>query len=243
MKSEAFTTEQLMDRWEDQRDIKNLMGIYANYIILNKDADVVADLWSQRGDLCYGVNDGWYAGREAVAGYYRAVRERNELVARCLQEKFPQEIGGKTADEIFGIGTFRVYPVSCPVIEIARDGETAKGLWYCQGSHAEVLGCGPTSMWSWGYYAADFIREGDAWKIWHLQFTNDVDARCGQDWGKPIAPLPELPEFDALRAYSLPAPTVAECLRRRYSTDRPLTPAPRIPEPYGTFGETFSYGI
>ena len=68
MKSEAFTTEQLMDRWEDQRDIKNLMGIYANYIILNKDADVVADLWSQRGDLCYGVNDGWYAGREAVAG-------------------------------------------------------------------------------------------------------------------------------------------------------------------------------
>ena len=55
--------------------------------------------------------------------------------------------------------------------------------------------------------------------------------------------LPELPEFDALRAYSLPAPTVAECLRRRYSTDRPLTPAPRIPEPYGTFGETFSYGI
>ena len=36
---------------------------------------------------------------------------------------------------------------------------------------------------------------------------------------------------------------ILQKLRRRYSTDRPLTPAPRIPEPYGTFGETFSYGI
>lgn len=243
MTQKAFTAEQLIDRWEDQRDLKNLMGIYANYIILNKDADITADLWSARDDICYGINTGWYVGRDAVAGYYQATAERNKLVAKCLKQKFPEEIGSKTDEEIFGIGTFRVWPVSCPVIEIAENGGTAKGLWYCQGSHAEVLGCGPTSMWNWGYYAADFVREGDSWKIWHLQFTNDVDARCGTDWGKAVEPLPELPEFAELAAYAMPEPTVPAVLRETYSASRPLTFAPRMPEPYETFADTFSYGI
>lgn len=244
MKQPRFTIEQLVDRWEDQRDIKNLMGIYTNYIIMNDDALVFNDLWSQeQNDVCYGENDGWYVGPEAVKGYYAAVRNRNALVAQLLQRKFPEEIGEKKAEDIFGIGTFRVYPVACPVIEIAEDGATAKGLWYCWGSHAEVKGCGPTSNWTWGFFAADFVREGDAWKIWHLQYTNDVDARCGANWGKPAQPLPELPEFAPLNDFKLPAYTVSVPIRAMYNASRPLTPAPRTPEPYATFADTFSYGV
>ena len=239
-----FTLEQKVDRWEDQRDIKNLMGIYVNYIIMNMDADVFANLWSQtREDVCYGENNGWYAGTQAVQGYYTAVRDRNALVAELLQRKFPDEIGGKSPEEIFGIGTFRVYPVCCPVIEVAGDGETAKGLWYCWGSHAEVTGAGPSACWTWGFFAADFVREGEDWKIWHLQFTNDVDARCGTDWGMPARPLPQLPEFTPLQDFQMPSYTVAAAVRPAYCAQRPLTPAPRVPEPYGTFAETFSYGI
>ena len=240
----VYSTEQLMDRWEDQRFIKNLMGIYVNYVILNKDADLFPDLWSQKAkDVCLGLNHGWYVGAEAICGYYNSIHRRNELVAASLQKRFPEELGQKTPEEIFGIGTFRVLPVSCPVIEIAADGKTAKGLWYCQGSHAQVLGCGPTSNWTWGYYAADFIREGDAWKIWHLQYTNDVDSTCGKSWGKPFEPLPQLPEFAELADYELPAPTVETCLRKAYAPDRVLTPAPPCPVPYATFADTFSYGL
>lgn len=244
MKRTKFTTEQLVDRWEDQRDIKNLMGIYINYIIMNDDAKVFGDLWAQeRDDVCYGDNNGWYVGPEAVRGWYSAVRDRNALVAELLQKKFPEEIGDKSADEIFGIGTFRDYPVADPVIEVAEDGETAKGLWYCWGSHAEVTTGGPTSSWTWGFFAADFVREGDSWKIWHLQFTNDVDARCGTDWGRAAEPLPALPEFAALGEFKMPEYTVARVNREMYSASRPLTASPRVPEPYGTFGDTFSYGV
>lgn len=243
MVREAFTTEDLTDRWEDQRELKNLMGIYANYLTLNMDANVFGDLWSaDREDVCLGTNDGWYEGRSAVAGLYAALRKRNELVAACLQQRFPHEIGSKRPEEIFGIGTFRVFPVSCPVIEIAGDRQTAKGLWYCQGSHAEVEGCGPVSRWTWGYYAVDFVRENGSWKIWHLQHTNDIDAVAGKSWGKPSEPLPQLKEFGVLREFTLPEPTRAVCLRRPYAPDRPLTSAPPMPEPYGTFAETFSYG-
>lgn len=66
----------------------------------------------ERDDVCYGDNNGWYVGPEAVRGWYDAVRDRNALVAELLQKKFPEEIGDKSADEIFGIGTFRDYPVA-----------------------------------------------------------------------------------------------------------------------------------
>lgn len=129
------------------------------------------------------------------------------------------------------------------MIEVAGDGETAKGLWYCWGSQAQVLSCGPTASWTWGYYAADFVREGNRWKIWHLQITNDVDARCGTDWGQPAQPLPELPEFAPLKDFTMPAYSMARPNRVQYSGRRPLTGSPRIPEPYHTFADTFSYGV
>ena len=175
MNLSVCSLEEQVGRWEDQRDVKNLMGIYVNHIIMNMDADIFDALWSTRDDVCYGP--------EAVKGYYAAIHDRNVLVAELLQKKFPEEIGQRTAEENFGIGTFRDFPVACPVIEVAGDGQTAKGLWYCWGSQAQVLSCGPTSSWTWGYYAADFVREGNSWKIWHLQITNDVDARCGTDCG------------------------------------------------------------
>ena len=230
-------------RWEDQRDIKNLMGIYVNHIIMNMEAEIFDALWSSRDDVCYGDNDGWYVGPDAVRGYYQAVRARNALVAELLQRKFPQEIGQRTAEENFGIGTFRDFPVACPVIEVAGDGQTAKGLWSCLGAHNEVGGAGPVANWTWGYFAADFRREDQGWKIWHLLYVNDVDCICGQSWGKPQQPYPDLPEFADVKAFRYPDYTVARQVREYYRPDRPLTLTPEIPVPYETFADTFSYGI
>ena len=240
----SATLELQLSRWEDQREIKNLMGIYVNHVIMNMDADIFEHLWSaEKQDVCYGDNNGWYVGTEAVKGYYEAGYRRNVLVAELLQKKFSEEIGDKKPEEIYGIGTFRDYPVGSPVIEVAEDGETAKGLWYCWGSHAELTTAGPISSWTWGFFAADFVRENDAWKLWHLQFTNDVDARCSTNWGKPVEALPELPEFAALKDFEMPPYSVEKVNRVMYSAQRPLTPSPEIPVPYTTFAETFSYGI
>ena len=124
---------------------------------------------------------------------------------------------------------------------MAEDGQTAKGLWFCLGCSAEVTSRGPEANWTWGYFAGDFVYEDD-WKIWHLQYLNDVDSLCGQSWGREITPYPELPEFAALKDFAYPPYTLAENVRALYSVDRPLTAAPRIPEPYDTFANTFSYG-
>lgn len=244
MAKRKFSALQLVGRWEDQRDIKNLMGKYANCIILNREGDIYDLFWAKKqNDVCLGFNDGWYKGKDAVVGYYNAVRDRNALVASLIQKKFPEELGDKSEEEIYGIGPFKVRPVACPIIEVAEDGKTAKGLFYCQGAYAEVYSYGPSASWSWGYYAVDFVIEEDEWKLWHMQYVNDIDFTCGKSWGKPIKKMPDLPEFAPLKDYNMPPYTVKEPLRELYHPKRPLTPAPDLPAPYATFSKTFSYGI
>jgi hypothetical protein len=238
-----FTTEQLVGRWEDQRAIKNLMGKYANLTLLNREGEIYDRFWSKAADACLGFNDGYYVGDQAVASYYQAVEQRNLLVAQLLRDRFPEQLGGKSDEEIYGIGPFKIKPLYNPVIEVAGDGKTAKGLWSCQGAYNEVGSAGPVANWTWGYFAVDFVKESDGWKIWHLLYVNDVDCICGQSWGKPQQPYPELPEFAPLATFAYPPYTVEQTVRTLYTPERPVTLAPAIPEPYTTFAETFSYGI
>ena len=46
-------------------------------------------------------------------GYYAAVKRRNLLVAQLLQKRFPEQLGGKSDEEIYGIGPLR--SSRCPV--------------------------------------------------------------------------------------------------------------------------------
>lgn len=243
MRRDSFSTEQLLSRWEDRREIKNLMGKFSNCIILNREQDIFGMFWSGREDVCLGLNHGYYSGKTAIRDYYDAVYKGNCLKARVMRDVFPEQLGEMSDDEIYGIGPFKVKPIGSQVIEIAEDGETAKGIWHCQGAYAEITPSGPVSSWTWGYYAVDFIKEDDCWKIWHILYVNDVDRFCGQSWGKPVEEIPELPEFSALKDFKLPEPNVPVKVWEEYHPLRPLTPAPRVPEEYDTFANTFSYGI
>lgn len=234
--------EHLVERWEDRRDVKNQMGKFMHYLLLKKEAAIVDDLWSTRDDICYGVNGGWYVGQAQVRDYFGWFPGYTAKVAQCLRAKFPEKFEGKNDDEIFGIGLLELKSISNYVIEVAEDGETAKGLWFCLGCNAEVTTRGPEASWTWGYFAGDFVYENDDWKIWHLQYLNDIDSLCGQSWGKEVTPYPEEDVFAPLGQFEMPPYTVAETVRPLYRVDRPLTLTPRIPEPYDTFANTFSYG-
>ena len=56
-----YTTEQLTQRWEDQRAIKNLMGKYANIVLLNREQEVFSRFWSGN-EPTLAFNDGVYRG-------------------------------------------------------------------------------------------------------------------------------------------------------------------------------------
>lgn len=242
MKKATLSAEALVGRWEERREIKNLMGRYAVSFLLKKEKTMFVDFWSSREDVSMGLNNGWYVGREAISGWFAAIDKNTALKAKLLKADLPEQLGDQDEQALYGIGDFDVKPLGTPVIELADDLQTAKGIWYSQGSKADVTEAGPVSYWTFGVFAADFIYEDGTWKIWHLQYLEDIKCLCGQSWAKPQTPFPALPAYAALKDAALPEPTVKVTLREYYSPNRPMAKLPRLPEPYPTFADTFSYG-
>ena len=240
---QQYTSEQLVQRWEDRREVKNVMGKYVVSFLIKKEDTIFDTLWSKADDVCLGLNDGWFSGREALDGYYKSFVKRNIAVRDKLMALFPDQIKGATPEENYGIGVFDLRSISNCVVEVAGDGKTAKGLWYCQGAKNDVETCGPRAHWTLGWFAVDFVKEADGWKIWHMQYVNDVDCTCGQSWGKEPTVYPDLPEFAPLAEFAYPPYTETKTVREYYTPARPIVETPAIPEPYDTFADTFSYAV
>ena len=235
--------EDALNRFEDKREIKNLMGKYVQSLTIRRDAYLWNDFWSKRReDVSLGLNEGWYVGPAAIQGYYNARKDYYTRSSRLMQKLFPDKLGDKCDEELYGVGVFEQKPLQSGLICVAGDRKTAKGLWICNGNFADIGPAGPSASWIWGYFAADFVYEGEQWMLWHLLYLEDIHSRCGQNWAAPQAALPERPEFTGLRDRGIPAPTVKRVLRMHYSPDRPFTHTPLVPMPYETFAETFSYG-
>lgn len=240
---QTYTPEQLLTRWEARREIQNIMGKMTQSYLMMEEALIFGRWWSKREDVCLGVNTGWYSGKAAVQGYYDALGEKIQLASDLIAKAFPEKLAGKTREELYGVGQLGVKPVDTFVIEIAGDGNTAKGIWSLHGTFADMTPSGPVSYWDWGYYCVDFILEDDQWKIWHMQYLNDILSPTGGDWaGAPLS-FPEEPAFAPLKDFHFPEPNVKATLREAYYPGRPFTPSPRLPEPYETFEATFSYGM
>ena len=238
-----MTTLELTELFESHREIKNLMGKYVSSQLLNWEGKIYDQFWSKREDVCLGFNNGYYKGAAAVKEYFEAVAAATMVKSKTLQEIFPDELGKLSDEELYGVGPFKARPLTSPYIQVAEDGQTAKGIWMSAGYVIEVEPCGPVAHWNWGTFAGDFVLEDGEWKLWHLLYTVDVNNIAGQDWAKEEVPYPELPEFEAIKAIQIPAPNVPMAVRELYTPNRPFTPLPEVPKPYKTFAETFSYGI
>lgn len=239
----AYSSEQLVGRFEDQRDVKNLMAKIGYSIMLKQEDAIVSRFWSGRDDICLGVNDGYYSGSEAVRGYYDAVAAHTAETTAFLKSAFPDRMDKLTEQEQYGAGSMDTFPMSTPVVEIAEDGATAKGIWYARGTSCRITEQGPVAYWILGVYACDFVRENGAWKIWHMLNLEDVVCPCGRDWSSSGGePFPDIPAFAGARPFVAPIPNVPKLLHREYRPGRPFMPLPEPPVPYHTFAETFSYG-
>ncbi len=84
-----FTSEELLDRLEWRRELRNIMGRISHDYAVKQEASVYDRYFSRRDDVCLGLNNGYYKGAEAVAGYYRALGEEITLSSRLIQQMLP----------------------------------------------------------------------------------------------------------------------------------------------------------
>ena len=237
------TAEELLCRLEWRREVRNIMGRISHDYAVKQEGEIYNRYFSTREDVCLGLNNGWYQGAEAVSGYYAGLKAEIALSSRLIQQMFPQELGDKSEEEVFGVGMMTYLPVESQIIEIADDGQTAKGIWNIRGSYSRLEGCGPVAYWTFGWAAVDFIMEEGEWKIWHLLLLYNIDHQCGTGFCEAPKEFEKVPGFEEMEQFRLPEPNVPATLFETFRADRPKAVSPRSPEPYATFAETFSYGI
>lgn len=169
----------------DYFEIDNLFSLHLRCEAEKCRSYELEHFWSGREDIAFAVGNKAYTGRNAVSRYY------------CKNDTGRLDVfGGEGAGGDFMSGC-------SPYIEVAKDGQTAKGVWYVLGvttDEDEVLRTGRV--------AADLVKEDGVWKIWHLRRCDDFNWRIPAGYIVEEKPLrtfaEELPApngtLDALRA-------------------------------------------
>ena len=151
------------------------------------------------------------------------------------------ELLGKAGKEP---GAMFIHPLTTPNIQVAADGQTAKGIWISPGLETYYYGHEHTcpdghvegnapmrAYWCWGRYACDFIKEDGAWKIWHMKWIRDFRCDYYQSWvddRTSASTVANYPQFGR--------PDIKECrYHEPYDPKVRRKAIPAIPEPYDSF--------
>ena len=203
----------MADVVEDTTAIANIMGAFT-FLNCYKQHKRQFENWSHN-EPTITLNDGKYVGYEAVKAFFVDYHE--------AQTRWANET----------VGSNTVLNFTTPLIEVAFDGQTAKGMWYVYGSTTEVYSTGPKAAWNFGRCAVDFVKEDGVWKIWHMTMFTDIQCPVGGNWGKD--------KMYPHEGVEIPEPTVKEHYYTGYGEDFLSLVEPPLPEPYDTFANTFSY--
>ena len=216
-----YTDDELIRRVTDIEEIKKVANKRVYYMINEWRQQELQDLWvtdpAYQATASFGKNTGYYVGMDNIRSYY---------------------VTKHAADLGDGVGTMNAHPISTGLVELAGDGKTAKGLWYSIGQDTYPNGDGTAkALWNTGKVAIDFVKEGDAWKIWHIVEANDIVSEAGTAYGDGPVYLDY--ETDPV-AVEFGTPTIP--MITHDATFNWWDNYPPMPRPYEHWSDDISYG-
>jgi len=165
------------DRALAMLEVQNVFSKHAFYHQAGLHCEEMDDIWvKENGE--YGKTATWdtfgsiYEGIPLLREYYCTMNQNNKI--KELEELSKIYPAVKNIPENLGAGhEYTLHTQETPVIEVAGDGKTAKGIWYSIGQSVRgtVKADGTSDVstgWMWEKYAVDFAKEDGKWKIWHL---------------------------------------------------------------------------
>lgn len=157
-KDKAESLEAKITKVMDILEIQNLQYRYQQYMHFRR-ADKIPALFSQKNTplIEIGDNMGIAEGMDKVKAFF------------VMYQKASVSPGVMVDHE-----------ATCPVIEVARDGKTARATFISPG-----LGGNAThgqQLWNWGVYLIDYIKEDGEWKIWHLRWVKTFSTNFEKGW-------------------------------------------------------------
>ena len=205
-----------IERLQAVNEIENLMSKY-EYLHMTNRHEEVMEMYSQKApDVRVTMKEmGYWQGHDAPQ------RAWGDLVKSI----------GKNAT-----GMLAIHPTTTPMIVVAGDGKTAKGVWIGTGF---VAGADPKTKephcgWEWDRYGVDFIKEDGKWKFWHFHVYTLFTTGWDDPWAKQFTR-----ESPKMHFYFEPDGPPVDSYPYRPDTVVQLIPLP--PEPFETWDKTFSY--
>ncbi len=179
--TDAELEEMIVDgaRAQDAIEIQNVMNWHVMYHCYGEHRAELLNIWVQEPEnqatATFGQNQGFMVGYGSIWDAYVEGHDTSWLSSAkryCQQNNI--DITGWTDDQILdvygGVGQLLLHVTTTAIIEVARDGKTAKAFWYPPGMIAESGSSGNTI---WEAYGADFVKENGVWKMWHLHMFTD----------------------------------------------------------------------
>jgi hypothetical protein len=131
------------------------------------------------------------------------------------------------------VGMIAFHLMANPIIEVAGDGKTAKGVWVASGMIAmkDHMTGKPIASWEWNRYGIDFIKEDGKWKLWHHHVFDLFRVGWDDKWEQ---------QFSSKEVLNMKTDFPPTPLDDAYSPDTELPYIPP-PEPYETFDPNLVY--
>ncbi len=146
--------EAYIDRVHAAQECANLMGRYLFYHSAFRHKEY-CELWADRDDCILEMPTATFVGKKGVEHCY--------LKCHPDRDDPGQREGGLK-------GAMMIHTCTTPVIEVADDGMTARGVWISPGLETKksFFENKYEGTWAWSKYGVDFIKENGVWKFWHL---------------------------------------------------------------------------
>ena len=224
---EKYTEDEMIQRIWAVEEVKKLISRRSYYIANGLRKEELDELWVNAPELrataSFGGNWGFYVGMKEIERWY---------VSECM-DRLRRE--GENGEEFMtGYSSFR--PVTTPLVKVAGDRRTARGLFYSIGEESWNTREGAKGYWFNEKIAVDCVNENGSWHIWHMVIANDFTTPCGRALSS-IELYPE--EKDNISRSLFGTPTIAMTVHdARFNW---CDNYPAMPEDYESFDILKSY--
>jgi len=237
-----MSLEEKVQRSLDYQEVQNVASLHEYYHAALMHKEEFENIWSMKhDDVSWTNNSERVEGREAFKKYYvERIAGEKKVWLEDLHQLRPEV---EVKPENYGAGILWCHTLTTPVIQIAGDGQTAKGVWMSWGHISGAMGGKMSATWAYEKYGIDFVKEDGEWKIWHLHTFVDFYSPVDGSWINPATNLASNKERSDAAA---PPPDPAMNIKKGeyyigYSPTTVPKMEPKPPVPYYTFSETFSY--
>ena len=180
----VFTDEERIDRICDREACTQLINRHSIYYSNDWRRRELDELWVSQplhaAKASYGSNYGYYYGKSEVQRWYVdefMAKRKAQLKTYCEKQGIPED------EKLLGAGSMYMCPMSTSIVRIAKDGQSAKGIWYSIGQQSDLKEDGTASgLWMYLKICADFVKEDGKFKLYHIVVANDQNYQAGTQY-------------------------------------------------------------